>query len=103
MQQPWHEDPTRRHACVTAGLVAAAALVLVVLDDPAMRMAPGRAGAGASTATAAGGGAAPLADQAPYRQFDVLARPVRAQPGERGPVIRPAVMGSTTPMLPRKK
>ena len=89
MKQPWHEDPTRRHAAVTAGLAAAAVLVLVVLDDPAN--------------TAAAGRAAPLAGQAPYRQFDASARPVRTQPGERGPVIRPAVMGSAMPMLPGKK
>lgn len=90
MKPHWHEDPTRRHAFVTAGLAAAAALVLLVLDDPA------------STATA--GKAPPLAGQAlPYRQFDASARPVRAQPGERGPVIRPAVMGSAMPMLPGKK
>ena len=93
MKQPRHEDPTRRHAFVTAGLAAVAALVLVVLDDPAMPMAPGRAGAASSTAAAAAGKPLPLAGQVPYRQFDASARLV----------IRPAVGGSPTPMLASKK
>ncbi|MGJ9420586.1 hypothetical protein ACHAC9_22955 [Massilia sp. CMS3.1] len=93
MTQPRHEDPTRRHAFVTAGLAAIAALVLVVLEDPAMPMTPGRAGAASSTAAAAAGKPLPLAGQVPYRQFDASVRLV----------IRPPVVGSTTPVRPGQK
>ena len=93
MKLPGHEDPTRQHARVTAGLVAAAALVLVVLDDPSQRTPPVRVDAAASTAVAAGVRRLPPGRAAPYRQFDASAQLVS------GPV---AVRG-TTPMLPRKK
>ena len=101
MKQRGHEDPTRRHASVTAGLAAVAVFVLVVLDDPAMRVAPDRAGVGASTAAAHG--APPLAGQAPFRQFDAAARPARALRIAPGPVIRPVLMGGATPMQLRKE
>ena len=103
MKQRGHEDATRQHACVTAGLAAVAAFVLVVLDDPAMQRAPDRAGVGASTAAVGAGSAPPLAGQAPFRQFDAAARPARAPRIEPLPVIRPVLMGGPAAVLSRNK
>ena len=92
MALPRDVDPTRRHASVTAGLAAIAALVLVALEDPAQRKTAVPAGVAAGTGAAADR-PRPATRHAGYRQFNSSARLL----------IRPAVAGKTTSVLQHNK